>query len=560
VPWDSIENVPENVKTHQDVPLTLEQANKWAEIFDALEGQEGIDDPAAVAWSTWMKLYKKNDDGTAWVKIEESSLSNDVKETGGSDMATTFGAEIIQQILDKHAPEAGEPKVFVAFVKDNWDGGWRFSQTFLMDTLSEEVLAKALYEGEWRMYEAKPEIAEDLDNLRGFIAEMPEGGLSFVVKRVVESAEFSEGGTTKDILTMMKEKLSDGKEVSGCCGAAELREATEDDLTNFAAAGVKDLPEKGAEVLIIKGLAIAKGTWKGWIFEEDALKESAERILSVRIDVEHADTKWEDVMGFIFKQGWDEERGGITVEGLIFDERVITWYKENTEAKLGLSVRLNPDTIKFEKKDEGSLLTFIDYLGMALTMNPACKVCFLDDASCVSLSDAERQDDGEIQMADPKEKPEEGAGTPPQPEEPEPSSPAAKPGEEEAADDNLSDKLKLSEQTNEKLTAEKDELTQRLSDAESQLKLNTAELEKNREAARLKDIEGLVDESIRLGTHKPADRDDIIQFANDLPDLEKVKSFLTLSTGKVWSDEESEAEEEEKDEKLSAEPGHTVIT
>ena len=166
-------------------------------------------------------------------------------------------------------------------------------------------------------------------------------------------------------------------------------------------------------------------------------------------------------------------------------------------------------------------------------------------------------------MADPQEKTEEVEEQEPQPEDPEPSSPPATPGGEEADQTDLSDKLKLSEQTNHELSGKVEELETKLSEAAKQLEDNTAELDKIREEQRLSDIAAKVDESIRLGGHKPADRDDIIQFAKSLDSMEKVNDFIKLSSGGAWTAQESEPEEkpdgDDEDSKLS-ESGKTVIT
>ena len=67
MPWSNIEDVPDQVKTHNGIPLTLKQANKWAEIYDALVKQK-VENPAAIAWSTWSKVYEPNPDKTGYVK------------------------------------------------------------------------------------------------------------------------------------------------------------------------------------------------------------------------------------------------------------------------------------------------------------------------------------------------------------------------------------------------------------------------------------------------------------------------------------------------------------
>lgn len=71
MPWKNESDVPEQVKTHKGASLTLAQANRWAEIRDAVASSANPpDSPEAVAWTQWEKEYKLNDDKSAWVKEE----------------------------------------------------------------------------------------------------------------------------------------------------------------------------------------------------------------------------------------------------------------------------------------------------------------------------------------------------------------------------------------------------------------------------------------------------------------------------------------------------------
>jgi len=58
MPWNKIEDVPDNVRTHKGVKLTLPQANHWARIYDATGN-------AAIAWSQFVDIYKI--EGDKWV-------------------------------------------------------------------------------------------------------------------------------------------------------------------------------------------------------------------------------------------------------------------------------------------------------------------------------------------------------------------------------------------------------------------------------------------------------------------------------------------------------------
>jgi len=66
MPWPKIEDVPANLRKHKGAPLTIEQANKWAQIFDALKANASVREPAAAAWSTWEEIYELKDG--AWAK------------------------------------------------------------------------------------------------------------------------------------------------------------------------------------------------------------------------------------------------------------------------------------------------------------------------------------------------------------------------------------------------------------------------------------------------------------------------------------------------------------
>ncbi|MBT9144608.1 MAG: hypothetical protein DDT42_00450 [candidate division WS2 bacterium] len=68
MPYERIADIPPQVRTHQGVALTLTQANKWAEIFDALVAEGKVDSPAAVAWTSWKKLYRI--ENNKWVTRE----------------------------------------------------------------------------------------------------------------------------------------------------------------------------------------------------------------------------------------------------------------------------------------------------------------------------------------------------------------------------------------------------------------------------------------------------------------------------------------------------------
>lgn len=54
----------------EGTPMTIEQINKLASIYDALKNEGKVDNPMAVAWTTWKKIYKKV--GDKWEKKKAS--------------------------------------------------------------------------------------------------------------------------------------------------------------------------------------------------------------------------------------------------------------------------------------------------------------------------------------------------------------------------------------------------------------------------------------------------------------------------------------------------------
>lgn len=70
MPWNSLKDVPNNIKKHQGVPLTLAQANRWAELYDGIKSSGSVSNSAAaaIAWDQWKKEYKKKPDNSGWVK------------------------------------------------------------------------------------------------------------------------------------------------------------------------------------------------------------------------------------------------------------------------------------------------------------------------------------------------------------------------------------------------------------------------------------------------------------------------------------------------------------
>lgn len=83
MPWNNLTEVPETIRTHREIALTLEQANRYAEILGAIENEKRkVLSPNAVAWSIWNKEFKVKDE--VWVKVkslDEKYISNHVSNT-----------------------------------------------------------------------------------------------------------------------------------------------------------------------------------------------------------------------------------------------------------------------------------------------------------------------------------------------------------------------------------------------------------------------------------------------------------------------------------------------
>lgn len=106
MPYTSIANVPGQIKTHQGAKLTLAQANKWASIFDAIKAQGGVESPAAVAWSSWTKLYRKEGDHWVTIKKNDEGVENfaEVKDMeiffAGKHKGDNYTNEDVQEVAD----------------------------------------------------------------------------------------------------------------------------------------------------------------------------------------------------------------------------------------------------------------------------------------------------------------------------------------------------------------------------------------------------------------------------------------------------------------------------
>ena len=103
MPYDSLKDVPDSMKTHKDIALTLPQVNKLAEIYDAVKENPDVDEPMAVAWSQWEDLYEIKDG--AWVAKE--SRKHERKPVGFHFDRKKYGLKDISKFVESHTGLAG---------------------------------------------------------------------------------------------------------------------------------------------------------------------------------------------------------------------------------------------------------------------------------------------------------------------------------------------------------------------------------------------------------------------------------------------------------------------
>jgi len=441
MPWETIEQVPEEVKVHAGVPLDINQANKWAEIYDAVVKEGIVENPAAIAWDAWHKLYQVSEDEKTWISIEK------------------------------------EPPV----------------------------------------PEAVPPVEE----------------------------------TT----------CSDCK--SGTCTNDKVFSSSAPRLYQLAEEDAKRTGE--SELLMLFGTAIAEGEWKDVTFPAKVLQEGLERVTNKRIDVDHEDETWNDVKGFIFKPVWNSKLKGIDVSGTIFDERVINWYKANPEQKIGWSVKMADDA-KYEIIGGKKTCTYFNIKGIALTLSPACKVCWVSQSETVQLSSSKSLDVGDNMVDEkPKEQPKEELKEQPKEEvktvEPKAQLDAAKdtPTATGAETTPPKEEVKAPEQSEASAPSLKEF---------NELKAKVEQLEKQNSSLSqekgLSETKAMVDNLITSGQLSEAKRESATIALNALPSGEGKAAFLSaIGTGNWKSSEQglvlSEEKKADKPEQFS-EPERKVIT
>jgi hypothetical protein len=322
-----------------------------------------------------------------------------------------------------------------------------------------------------------------------------------------------------------------------------------------------------SELLMLFGTAIAEGTWKDVVFPSKVLQEGIERLTNKRIDVEHADETWNDVKGFIFKPVWNGKLNGIDVSGTIFDERVINWYKQNPKQKIGWSVKMADDA-KYEIIDGKKTCTYFNIKGIALTLNPACKVCWINDAETVQLSSSDKLSDGRVSsMVDEKkdEQPKEELKEQPKEElkTAEPKAPV-----EAAVGDKPTDGAVTTPPKEEVTAPEAKPETEALMKKIEELMVRVEQLEKQNSSLskekELSDTKAMVDTLISSGKLSEAKREAATIALNALPSGDAKAAFLSAIGNGDWKSSERGlvlSEEKKKEAPIQfSEPERNVIT
>ena len=321
------------------------------------------------------------------------------------------------------------------------------------------------------------------------------------------------------------------------------------------------------KLLMIDTTLIAKGTWKGVEYSEDVVKDALERATNLRIDIEHEDETWEDVKGFSYKPRWNESLKGIDVQGAIFDERVIEWSEAHPNEKIGVSAKLSTEA-KFKTVNGKKICTYLDFKGMALTLSPACKVCWLKSMQVVELSSSTSNEEaGGAKPMTEEEKKKLAEDKKPENEEEENKGGESKDKEEMSKDKSGASETApakseaSTENAVEKSTAElSEELAALKKDVET-LKAANETLSNERSLSEAKQI---VDGLVACGSLSEAKRGDATKAFMALSDDASRAAFLSCMDGREWEAGETGivlSEEEKKSEEVElSEPERGVIT
>ena len=284
MPYDDIDSVPAQVRTHHGISLTLDQANKWSAIYDAVKGNTDLENPATIAWSQWEKLYTKKA-GKWTVRTNDSKIS-----------------DVVENIFEDYKP-SGDEFIWVAFRRSEFTNGWYFSTILLVDEPTEEVLGDVLWEGEYKLYKMDPTFAEVADSLNGFIDEIPEADKEFVITSEI---------TVEQTKTIIKKSKMDNREAMVF-------------VSDFISE-VKQI--NNSDNLIIHGVAVTLKVSNSHRFPEDVLEKNIGTLIGQPIIEGHSywpmDVEVKDMYGMVIDAWYNKEEKHAEFYAEVWDENYKT--------------------------------------------------------------------------------------------------------------------------------------------------------------------------------------------------------------------------------------------
>lgn len=132
MPYNSIEEAKDAgfPTSAEGIDLTLAQVNKLSSIYDAIKKVGTADNPMAVAWTAFKKIYEKK--GDKWVKIEKAEQLKQLAVITNAELLSIESHDAILQTLERWIPgyEQGKGNEgYVYFSKepfekaiDDWNG------------------------------------------------------------------------------------------------------------------------------------------------------------------------------------------------------------------------------------------------------------------------------------------------------------------------------------------------------------------------------------------------------------------------------------------------------
>ena len=193
MPWDSMDEVPKNLREHAGAKLTLEQANWLAEVADALEAEGDVDEPWAVAWAQFEKAYEQK--GNVWVKREREEEA--AGDSTGRDLPALKAYQQRSRVSEVGAEGAvearGDGDYRVELISH---GLTRDGQRYYDKAALEEAARSGLYDGA-KMY--LNHRVPDLDMARGhrdlhdWVATVKPGSVRFTGTALEALAHVHEG-------------------------------------------------------------------------------------------------------------------------------------------------------------------------------------------------------------------------------------------------------------------------------------------------------------------------------------------------------------------------------